>query len=106
MMSEIVEVVSTFPSKEDAERMAQLLVEESLAACVQIQGPIESIYRWKGKVEKDKEWLLTAKTKRTLYKEVESLIKENHPYEVPQILALPVVDGFKGYLTWLKGEVR
>ncbi len=105
-MSEIVEVVSTFPSKEDAERMAQLLVEESLAACVQIQGPIESIYRWKGKVEKDKEWLLTAKTKRTLYKEVESLIKENHPYEVPQILALPVVDGFKGYLTWLKGEVR
>ncbi len=105
-MSEIVEVVSTFPSKKDAERVAQLLVEESLAACVQIQGPIESIYRWKGKVEKDKEWLLTAKTKRTLYKEVESLIKENHPYEVPQILALPVVDGFEGYLTWLKGEVR
>jgi len=105
-MSEIVEIVSTFPSKEDAERVAQLLVEESLAACVQLQGPIESVYRWKGKIEKDKEWLLTAKTKRVFYKEVERLIKENHPYEIPQILVLPIVDGFEGYLAWLKEEVR
>ncbi len=105
-MEEIIEVVSTFPSKEDAEKVAELLIRESLAACVQLQGPVESIYRWKGKVERDKEWILTIKTKMSLYGDVEKLIKENHTYEVPQILALPVVKGLKDYLEWLKEEVK
>ncbi len=105
-MEEIIEVVSTFPSKEDAEKVAELLIKERLAACVQLQGPVKSVYRWKGKVEEDEEWILTAKTKMSLYGDVEKLIKENHTYEVPQILAFPVVRGLKDYLEWLKGEVK
>ncbi len=96
----------TFPSKEEALKVAELLVKERLAACCQVFGPVESLYRWKGKVERDTEWVLTVKTKGSLYCELEALVREVHPYEVPQIVALPIVKGYSQYLKWIEGEVK
>jgi len=93
-------------SAKDARRIAGLLVDKHLAACVQVIGPITSTYRWKGKVETAREWLCLAKTRKSLYARVESTIRRNHPYEVPEILALPVSAGSTSYLAWLDREVR
>jgi periplasmic divalent cation tolerance protein len=79
-------------------------VEQKLAACVQINGPIESTYRWKGKVETSTEWLCLIKTWEDLFGKVEAAIKKLHPYETPEIIAVPIVKGSKEYLTWLDAE--
>jgi len=104
--ADFVEVIVTYPSKEEARKAAKLLMEGLYAACVQIYGPVESTYWWKGKVESSPEWVLTAKTKRRVYKELERVIKRTHPYDVPQIIALPIIDGLKEYLDWIDREVR
>jgi len=103
---EFIEVVVTYPDREEARRAAELLIGRRLAACVQIYGPVESTYRWEGKVESSSEWVLTAKTKREAYGELERLIRESHPYSLPQIIALPIIDGLKDYLDWVDEEVR
>ncbi|MGZ3580230.1 MAG: divalent-cation tolerance protein CutA [Syntrophales bacterium] len=104
-MKSYIQVVTTTDNKEDAEKIATLLVEKRLAACVQIAGPITSLYRWKGNVEKTQEWQCWVKSKKTLYKEIEKAIKSVHPYEVPEIIAIPIVAGSRGYLEWLENEV-
>ena len=85
--------------------LAGLLISKRLAACVQLLPRLESHYRWKGKKETSSEILLLIKTKLSLYKKVETIILKHHPYEVPEILCLPVVRGSKSYLAWLDGEV-
>ena len=105
-MAEYIQVLTTTERREDAERIAQSLVQERLAACVQIVGPIQSTYRWQGAIETAQEWQCLAKTRRDLYAEVEQAIRQLHPYEVPEILALPVLDGSASYLAWLEGELR
>jgi periplasmic divalent cation tolerance protein len=102
---EFLQVVSTTDQREIAERIATALVEDRLAACVQICGPITSIYRWQEKIERAEEWLLVAKTHRELFARVESAIRAHHNYEVPEILATPVVAGHADYLQWLRGEL-
>jgi len=77
-------------------------VEEKLAACVQITGPIESTYRWKGNVENASEFLCLIKTREDFFLKVESAIKNMHPYEVPEIIAVPIIKGSKEYLQWLE----
>ncbi len=104
--NEFVQVLAAVGSAKDARRIARLLVDERLAACVQVIGPITSTYRWKGKVETAREWLCLAKTRKSLYARVESAIRLNHPYEVPEILALPLSAGSRSYLAWLGREVR
>ncbi|QQS49203.1 MAG: divalent-cation tolerance protein CutA [Acidobacteriota bacterium] len=94
-------VLTTVESREQAESIARLLVEDALAACVQIVGPVTSIYRWQGRVETAGELLLLIKTRSGIYPDLERKIRENHPYQTPEILALPVQSGFEGYLSWL-----
>jgi periplasmic divalent cation tolerance protein len=81
------------------------LVEARLAACVQVAGPITSTYRWQGKIETAQEWQCWAKSRREFYDEIQQAIRRLHPYEVPEILALPVLAGSVDYLAWLEGEV-
>ena len=76
-----------------------------MAACVQVAGPITSTYRWQGKIETAQEWQCWAKSRREFYDEIQQAIRRLHPYEVPEILALPVLAGSVDYLAWLEGEV-
>jgi periplasmic divalent cation tolerance protein len=94
-----VVVLCTFPDVEKARAIAAELVERRLAACVNLLPGVESIYRWEGKVERADEVLAVIKTTR--YPELAAALKELHPYEVPEILALPVAAGLAGYLKWL-----
>ncbi|MBS1787492.1 MAG: divalent-cation tolerance protein CutA [Acidobacteria bacterium] len=98
-------VITTTESQADAERLAQLLIEAELAACVQVLPQITSVYRWQGKVEQACESLMLIKTTRTVYSELEAEIKRNHPYQTPEIIALHVEDGSAEYLGWLMASV-
>ena len=95
---------TTTALREEAERIARELVEARLAACVQIVGPITSTYRWQGRIETGEEWQCWAKTRGELFARVEEAIRRIHPYEVPEILAVPVVAGSASYLAWLDAE--
>ncbi len=105
-MKSFIQVSTTTENKEDAQRIVRYLVEQKLAACVQITGPIESTYRWKGKVETASEWLCLIKTRDDLFEKVQDAIKNLHPYETPEIIALPVIKGSKEYLKWLNDELK
>jgi periplasmic divalent cation tolerance protein len=99
-------VFTTLPDRERAERLAGALVRERLAACVGIAAPVRSIYHWRDKVETADEVTLTIKTRRDCYAAVEEAIRRDHPYELPEILAVPVSDGYAPYLDWIAGETR
>ena len=99
-------VLTTLETQEDGERLAMLLVEHGMAACVQILPPMISIYRWQGAVEQASEVLLLIKTTRAAYPRLETAIKENHPYQTPEIIALPVDAGSGEYLNWLAASVK
>jgi periplasmic divalent cation tolerance protein len=105
-MPEYIQVVTTTARRDEAERIAITLVEQRLAACVQIIGPIGSTYRWHGEIEMAQEWQCWAKSRRDLYPEIEATIRRLHPYEVPEILALPVLAGSASYLAWLDAELK
>lgn len=94
-------VFVTAGSPEEGERLARALVEERLAACVNRITPVRSIYRWEGKVEQSEEELLVIKTRRGLFERVKKRVQELHSYSVPEIVALPIVEGSEGYLRWL-----
>lgn len=104
-MSEAIQISTTTATRADAERIAAALVERRLAACVQVGGPITSCYRWQGTIETTQEWLCTAKTTRPAYERVEQAIRQLHPYDEPEIIAVPIVAGSAGYLTWLEQQV-
>lgn len=103
-MTEFIQVTTAIDSKEGAQKIAQILVERRLAACVHVAGPITSTYWWQGKMEKEEEWTCTAKTQKELYGDVERTIREAHPYDEPEIVALPIVDGSQSYLDWIVAE--
>lgn len=105
-MTDYIQVVTTTGRKEDAEAIARRLVEDRLAACVQILGPITSTYRWEGKIETSQEWQCCAKSRQTLFDEVERAIRRLHPYDVPEILAVPILAGSRSYLSWLDEQVK
>lgn len=105
-MEEYLQVMTTCDQRCDADTIAQALVDGELAACVQIAGPIVSIYRWKGNVEKAQEWICSIKTTRSLYAEVEAAIQAVHPYETPEIIAVPITAGSEKYLKWLDDSVK
>jgi periplasmic divalent cation tolerance protein len=105
-MAEHIQVVTTTARRDEAEGIAHALVDQRLAACVQIVGPITSVYRWQGKIETSEEWQCWAKSRRELYDQVEQAIRRVHPYEVPEILAIPVVAGSPDYLAWVDAETK
>jgi periplasmic divalent cation tolerance protein len=104
-MKAFIQISTTTETKEQAQKIAQYLVEQKLAACVQVTGPIESIYRWKGKIETATEWLCLIKTREDFFDKAEAAIKKLHPYETPEIIAVPIVKGSKEYLNWLDDEL-
>ncbi|HEV2857790.1 MAG TPA: divalent-cation tolerance protein CutA [Solirubrobacterales bacterium] len=104
-MSDHVQVLTTAGSEEEAGRIAALLVERRLAACVQVTGPIVSRYRWQGAIEEEREWQCLAKTTAGAYERVEAAIREVHSYDEPEVIATPIVAGSAGYLAWIDENV-
>ena len=104
-MTDHIQVITTTETEEDARRIALALVEARLAACVQVRGPITSTYRWEGKIETGGEWQCVAKTRADLFARVEEAIVGLHPYEVPEILAVPIVAESRSYAQWLDQQV-
>jgi periplasmic divalent cation tolerance protein len=98
-------VLSTAGSEEEARKIAHALVERRLAACVNIVGPIHSVYRWKGAVENAPEHLLVIKTTASAFPRVRDAIRELHSYELPECLMLPIEDGGEEYLRWITDSV-
>jgi periplasmic divalent cation tolerance protein len=101
-MNRYLQVFTTIDDAQAAERIARALVEARLAACVQIAGPIASVYRWKGKVEQAREWLCIIKSREALYRKIEAEIKRLHPYDVPEIIAIPICKASGDYICWLE----
>ena len=95
-------VYCTAPSLQQARRLARVLLKKKLAACVNLSPRLESHYWWNGKIEKSQEVLLVIKTRASLFPRLEKTLAGEHPYEVPEILAVPVSQGSKKYLRWLK----
>lgn len=105
-MSEFVQVTVSTGSRLDAERIARSVIENRLAACAQVFGPVQSTYWWQGSIETADEWLCLLKTSVAKYAALESAVKAAHPYETPEIIATPIVDGSKDYLDWLRKELH
>ena len=104
-MTDKIVVFSACDSEEQAARVAHALVEQRLAACVNIVPGARSIYRWKGQVEDASEWVLIIKSRRDLMEPLRAAIGKVHSYEIPELLAIPVVDGSEGYLGWVDREL-
>jgi len=100
-----VQVTTTLENRDDAERLAREVLEARLAACAQIQGPIASRYRWKGAIETADEWLCTFKTAARALPLLVHALEARHPYETPEIIALPILGGGAAYLRWIDAEV-
>ena len=99
-------ILTNLPDEASARTLAARLVDERLAACVSIQAPCTSVYRWQGKIEEVREFPLWIKTSTERYPELEAAIRANHPYELPEIIAVPIARGLPGYLDWLVTETR
>ena len=104
-MTDKIVVLCTCASPEEADRLARALVDARLAACVSVVGGVRSIYRWKGEIESAEECLLAIKSSRAHFDSLREKIEELHSYEVPEVLALPIVDGAASYLEWLSGNL-
>ena len=103
-MSDYLQVCTTVGSEQEAQRVATAIVQRRLGACVQILGPITSVYRWEGKIETSQEWQCVIKTHLPRYAELESTLTELHSYEVPEIIATPIMTGSAAYLKWIDQE--
>lgn len=103
-MNDILLVITNLPDTQSASRLAQQLVEAHAAACVNILAPCTSTYRWQGKIESSTEVPLLIKSTRAAYPRLEKLIREAHPYELPEIIAVPVTAGLPAYLEWVSNE--
>ena len=105
-MSRFIQVSTTVNDRRVADKIAKILLKKRLSSCVQILGPIASSYWWNGRTERAKEWLCLVKARSGDYPEIESAIKKIHPYQVPEILALPILNGNPDYLRWIRTETN
>jgi periplasmic divalent cation tolerance protein len=103
-MAEYIQVVTTTDSSDLAGRIARSLLESRAAGCVQVFGPVQSKYWWKGKIEEAEEWVCMIKARSVDYERIEALIEQVHSYDVPEILAFPVQRGSRRYVEWLEAE--
>ena len=104
--SDFLLVFSTAPDQKTALKISHYLLDQKLAACVNLSAPVRSLYLWKGKKEQAKEILMLIKTRKSLFPKLQKAILKNHPYSVPEIIAVPFSAGSASYLAWLKTEVR
>jgi periplasmic divalent cation tolerance protein len=105
-MSEPLVVLMTAGSREEADKIANALVAEMLAACVNVLPGVTSVYRWEGAVQRDQEWLLVVKSTRQVLDDLVRRVQALHSYDLPEVIALPVVGGSEAYLRWVDGEVH
>jgi periplasmic divalent cation tolerance protein len=105
-LSDFIVVFVTCGSEEEALKIARVLVEEKLAACANMVSPLRSIYRWEGKIWDEKEWLLIIKTQQSSFEDLSKRVKALHSYSVPEIIALPIVEGSPAYLTWIEENTK
>ena len=103
---DILLVVTNLPNRESAEKLAGVLIEQRLAACVNILSPCRSVYRWKQEIHNDEEYPVLIKTAADRYAALEEAIRANHPYELPEIVAVPIDCGLPAYLQWIETETR
>jgi periplasmic divalent cation tolerance protein len=103
--SDAIVVFMTAANTQEASRIAELLVEKNLAACVQILPEMQSVYRWEGEIEKQPEILILAKTVRSKFEKLETEVRAVHSYETPEIVAAPITNGSTPYLEWLSASV-
>jgi periplasmic divalent cation tolerance protein len=104
-MTDKIVVLTTCDSEKKAAQLARHLVEHRIAACVNILPKARSIYRWQGKIEDSGEWMLLIKSRRDLFAALRAEIQKLHTYEVPEVIAIPMVDGSEAYLGWLDGQL-
>lgn len=104
-MTDFIQVLTTTANMTDAQRIAKVVVEQRLAGCVQIIGPIQSVYWWEEEVRRSEEYLCLIKTRADLFEPLSEAITNAHPYDVPEILAMPVTHASENYLSWLNGEI-
>ena len=102
-MSQIL-ILTTLPDVESARSLARALVEDRLCACVSIGAPVESMYHWQGAIETAREVPVTLKTRGDRFDDVAAAIRSRHPYELPEIVAVPISDGLPAYLAWIDAE--
>jgi periplasmic divalent cation tolerance protein len=105
-MAEYIQVLTTVDSAEDGARLGRSIAEARLAACVQIVGPIRSLYWWQGSLDDAQEWQLLIKTTAERFTALERHIKANHSYDTPEIIATPILAGSPEYLNWVSEETR
>ena len=105
-MQEFIVIFVTTNSPRSAKKISQSLVKKKLVACSNIVNKIESVFRWKGKIEKSNEVLLILKTKKNLFDRIVQEVKDLHSYETPEIIALPIACGSEDYLEWIEKEVE
>ena len=105
-MKQFIQIFTTTEKREDAETIAKILVQKRLAGCVQIIGPMKSTYWWKSRMEIVEEWLCLIKSEKSLYEALEKTVKKIHPYETPEITAVPIVAGSREYFDWLDSELK
>jgi periplasmic divalent cation tolerance protein len=104
-MTDKIVVLSTASSAQEAKKIARKLVDARLAACVNVVPGMRSFYRWKGKIEDTAEWLLVIKSSRGRFEALRTALEKLHSYEVPEVIALSVIDGAQNYLNWMDGEL-
>ena len=104
-MTDKIVVLTTCSSREEARKIAGHLVEQRLAACVQLSAPVQSVYRWQGAIEESEETLVLIKSSRPLWERLRAEIERLHSYSTPEVVALPIIDGARGYLDWMEREL-
>jgi periplasmic divalent cation tolerance protein len=105
-MERIIQIITTSNDRGLMEKIGRDLVQKRLVACAQISGPIQSIYQWKGAIEDTQEWFLFMKSKDSLYPAIETEIRQQHSYEVPEIIVTAIEKGLTGYLDWVVNETK
>ena len=99
-------ILITTKDKKEAEKISKLLIKNRLAACVNIVNGVKSLFWWQGKVDQAKEALLIVKSRKEKFVKIAKLVKANHSYDLPEIIAIPIVSGFKPYLNWINDSIR
>lgn len=106
MPNSFILVLTTLPTLRESRELAYLILEKKLAACVNILGPAQSLFWWKNKIDRSREYFLLIKTQRLLFSKLEQWIRRNHSYSVPEIISLPIQEGSQLYLDWLSKSLR
>lgn len=99
-------ILITAKDKPEAEKIAKMLIKNKLAACVNILAGVKSLFRWQGKIDQAKEALLIVKSRKEKFNKIAKLVKSMHSYDLPEIIAVPIVSGFKPYLDWINESIR